>query len=214
MFSLENIEKYINEYDGNHSILMRLIESRIIEFAKDKRSGFHEDEWYMFYGFLLFEDDYFRIKKDIILNDLKEDILDVGCQFGFQSEIFKGSNKYIGLDVYKFYFNQDDKNVEYRTGLFPNKNIDISDKIVISNMSLGYFNQFLDKTYRYGDEAVSLSDTDLMLIDELSKAKILYCTSRPIFIEELKGRFNNFKWIGCSLDSVGNISVGVYKFWN
>lgn len=117
MFSLENLNKYISECDGCHSIVMPLLESRIIDYANDKRSLLHDKEYYMFYEFLFFEDDYFRIKKDILENNLTLDVVDIGCQMGFQSEIFKDTNRYIGIDRYDFYFNQDDKNVAYITGL-------------------------------------------------------------------------------------------------
>lgn len=210
MFSLGNLNKYISECDGCHSIVMPLLESRIIDYANDKRSLLHDKEYYMFYEFLFFEDDYFRIKKDILENNLTLDVVDIGCQMGFQSEIFKDTNKYIGIDRYDFYFNQGDKNVAYITGLFPKQGVALEDKIVISNMSLGYFNTYLGD--EWNKDKGKLTYTDLMLIDKLSRAKILYCTSTPSFIEELKTRYKNNRKIGGN--RLANVSDGVYKFWN
>lgn len=77
-------------------------------------------------------------------------------------------------------------------------------------MSLGYFNIYLGaERNKYNSK---LTDTDLMLIDKLSKAKILYCTSTPMFIKELKSRYKNNRKIGGI--HLANISDGVYKFWN
>lgn len=209
MFSLENLNKYIAEHDGCKSIIMPLLEDRIISYTKDKRSGFHEDEYYMLYEFCMFDDDYFRIKKDIIENRISLDVVDIGCQAGFQSEIFLDRN-YLGIEcTFNFFFNEERKNVSYLTDKFPIRGLDISNKIVISNMSLGYFNCFLGEGI--GKKGV-LSDTDLMLIDELSKSHTLYCNSKPCFINELKSRFTYHKYLG-SADS-NEISTGVYKFWN
>lgn len=210
MFSLDNLNKYIKEFDGNKSTIMGLLEDRIIEFTKDPKSGFHEDEYYMLYEFCLFDDDYFRIKKDMLENNTKLDVVDIGCQFGFQSEIFLDRN-YTGLECsHDFFFNQDLDNVNYITGLFPYKNLDLSNKVVISNMSLGFFNCYLtDNTYAEEDK---ITTTDLILIDELSKAKVLYCNSRPIFIEELKKRFDDWKFLDRPFND-SKVSTGVYKFY-
>lgn len=210
MFSLDNLNKYIANFNGDESTIMRLLENRIIEFTKDERSGFREDEYYMLYEFCLFDDDYFRIKKDMIENNIDLHVVDIGCQFGFQSEIFDGVG-YTGVECqHNFFFNQDNKNVNYLAGEFPNENLYIKDKVVISNMSLGFFNSFLGEDI-YNDKNV-LSEVDNMLIDELSKSKVLYCNSRPAFIEGLRDKFNNSSYLGRQYNS--NISTGVYKFWN
>lgn len=210
MFSLKSLEEYINKYDGNRSIVMELLEDKIIAYSEDKRSGLNEGEYYMFYEFCFFEDDYFRIKKDILKNNIVEDIIDIGCQCGFQSEIFIDTNKYIGIDcLHNYFFNEEHCKAQYISDKFPTNKVDLTDKIVISNMSLGYFNNFL------GEKNVSskeLSEMDINLILELKKSKVLYCNSKPIFIEELKKYFKHFEFLSPTPKT--KISSGVYKFWN
>lgn len=210
MFSLSNLDDYISKYNGNMSIAMDLLEHKIIEYNNDSRSGLHEGEYYMFYEFCFFEEDYYRIKKDILINNITEDIVDIGCQCGFQSEIFIDTNKYIGIDcLHNYFFNEEHPNTLYISDKFPTDKVDLTDKVVISNMSLGYFNNFL------GEKNVSskdLSEMDINLILELKKSKVLYCNSKPIFIEELKKHFKNFKFLSSTPKT--KISSGVYKFWN
>lgn len=211
MFGLYNLDRYIESFNGYRSKIMELLEDRIINFCKDKKSGFHEDEHYMLYEFCLFEDDYFRIKKDIIENNLRSNVVDIGCQCGFQSEIFIDTNKYIGIECgHNYFFNNENSKTQYIIDKFPNCSIDLSDKITISNMSLGYFNNFLGE--EWNKEKNVLTKIDNELITELSKSKILYCNSRPAFINELKSRYNNYKFMG--RDSDTQVSTGVYKFWN
>lgn len=213
MFNINNLNKYIKEWDGNRSTIMGLMENDIIKFCKNPKSGFHENEHYMLYEFCLFDDDYFRIKKDMLENDINLDVIDIGCQCGFQSEIFN-DREYIGIECSgNFFFNQDKENVNYIIGTFPIKglNLNIENKIVISNMSLGFFNMFLgEKSNRIKE--YTLTDIDKMLIEELSKSKILYCNSRHEFVEELKSKFKYNKFLGRPFKS--NVSTGVYKFWN
>ncbi len=212
MFSLENINKYINEFDGNKSTIMHLLEYRIIDYCNDQRSGFHKDEYFMLYEFCLFDDDYFRIKRDILENHLTNDIADIGCQFGFQSEIFKDTNKYTGIECsHNYFFNENEPNINYIVDTFPDCNIDLKDKIVISNMSLGYFNCFLGEKWNKDNDL--LTEIDLMLIGKLSESKILYCNSRPLFINGLKNKFNNYKYLGDKSTHALGVCTGVYKFW-
>lgn len=211
MFSIDNLNKYIKEWDGNRSTIMRLMEGDIIEFCKNPKSGFHEDEYYMLYEFCLFDDDYFRIKKDLLENDIDLGVVDIGCQLGFQSEIFN-DRKYTGIECsHKFFFNQDKGYTDYIVDKFPTKKLNIENKIVISNMSLGFFNMFLGEGLNRIKKD-NLSDIDIMLIEELSKSKILYCNSRYEFIEELKEKFKYNKFLGRPFES--HVSTGVYKFWN
>jgi len=214
IFNLEKVDSLINAYDGNWSVVFPYIKDKFInELVNNPMSGLHDGEEGLFMEFAFFENDYLRIKKDLLLNNIDCPIVDIGCQLGLQSELFLDM-EYIGVEHSSpVLLNETISNVSYVKELFPCKELDISDKVVISNMSLGFFNSFLDKDCHGRKD--TLDNTDLMLIEELSKANLLYCNSRPIFIEELKKRFNNVEpIIDEKFNRRSNVSTGVFKFYN
>lgn len=214
IFNLEKIDDLIKEYNGNLSVVFPYIKDKFMnELIDNPISGLHDGEEGLFMEFAFFENDYLRIKKDLLVNNINSTIVDIGCQLGLQSELFLDM-EYIGVEHSSpVLLNEEIPNINYIKELFPCKKLDISDKVVISNMSLGFFNSFINKNCHGNKD--KLDDIDLLLIDELSKSKILYCNSRPIFIEELKKRFSNVEFIfDEKFKSRGKVSTGVYKFYN
>ena len=193
IYELKDIENALIRYNGNMSVIFPIIYEKFKEeIINNENNPLHEGEENMFFEFSCFENDYYNIKKDIIINNLLEmPIIDIGCQLGIQSEIFLDMN-YLGIDCCeKVFLNSHLPNINYLTAKFPNKDLDIQNKIVISNMSLGFFNNFLDSENENQKNNDTISNIDKMLIENLSKAKVLYCNSRPIFIEELKKHFKH-----------------------
>lgn len=214
IFNLEKVNDLIEAYDGNWSVVFPYIKDKFMnELINNPKSRLHDGEEGLFMEFAFFENDYLRIKKDLLINNINSTIVDIGCQLGLQSELFLDM-EYVGVEHSSpVLLNEAISNVNYIKELFPCKDLDISDKVVISNMSLGFFNSFINKDcHGYKDK---LDDTDLLLIEELSKAKILYCNSRPIFVEELKKRFSNVEFIfDEKFKNKSDVSTGVYKFYN
>ena len=213
IYELKDIENALDKYDGNFSIIFPIVYEKFKkEIINNENNPLHEGEENMFFEFSCFENDYYNIKKDIIINNLLEmPIIDIGCQLGIQSEIFLDMN-YLGIDCCeKVFLNSHLPNINYLTAKFPNKDLDIQDKIVISNMSLGFFNNFLDSENENQKNNDTISNIDKMLIENLSKAKVLYCNSRPIFIEELKKHFKYAKKLPNKKEH--GVSSGVWKFY-
>jgi hypothetical protein len=132
--------------------------------------------------FLFFESKYMMYINHMLENKIEgKNIVDIGCQYGFQSEFFLGS-KYIGIDAWpdmKF-FNQDKENIEYYHFRLPEEfNLDISESIVISSMSLGYFEKNMEEKKKNAKI--------------LSRAKHLYVATNEEFMELLKPNFKNME---------------------
>lgn len=166
--NIEELDKLLGACDVNHSVMFPLLKNRL-GIYKDHELPFPEE-------FLFFEDKYLIIKKHIIENNISTEIVDIGCQYGFQSEIFLDSPSYIGIDcqLHKF-FNQDKENINYVVGLFPDVNVDIKEKTVISCMSLGYFNKLIDEDIKKANDIIARS---------LSVANTLYISSTEKLIKE------------------------------
>ena len=130
------------------------------------------------------EEKYLTIKKHMLKNDIRQEVVDIGCQHGFQSEIFLDAISYTGIDcsVSSHFFNQEKENIHYILGTFPDVDIDLKGKTVISSMSLGIFDGFVDD-----DKEVSRK----RVIDALSSAKTVYIASEEDFVEQLSKRFSS-----------------------
>lgn len=214
VFNLKKVSDLLITYNGNWSVVFPYIKEKFMnELANNPKAGLHEGEECFFMEFAFFENDYLQIRRDLLTNNINGTIVDIGCQLGLQSELFLDMN-YIGVEhQHAVLLNETLPHVNYIKELFPCNNLDITDKIVISNMSLGFFNIYIDSNCH--GKADTLDSTDLLLIDKLSKAKILYCNSRPIFIEGLKKKFNFFEPIfDEKLARKNKVSTGVYKFHN
>jgi SAM-dependent methyltransferase len=173
-------EKIVKKYDGNFSILYNEIKSRV------DISQYRVEEYAFWDEFCCFELDYALYYLHMLKHNLIPAVVyDIGCQTGFQSEIFKDKMRYVGIDIYKTkFFNSNDDNVSYIVGAFPEKiNIDLYGKTVISNMSMGWFNSWIK-----------------MDNDEIIK-QFIYCNTLYIgcpqpMAEKLKKYFDNYEQIG------------------
>ncbi|WP_405315708.1 hypothetical protein [Faecalibacillus faecis] len=197
---LQDLEQAILNYNGTMSVLFPLIKDKFMEeIMTNSKSGLHDGEENFMHEFCCFEDEYYSIKKDIILNHLTTiPVIDIGCQFGLQSEIFLDM-EYTGIEAMeKVFLNNSCDNINYISDIFPNKEMDLSGKIAMAIMSLGYFD--------YAE--------DLETIQELSKAEIVYCTSTPEFIAKLKNKFKFCKLLNPTNVKKTRISSGVWKFSN
>lgn len=214
--NLEQINELIPKFDGEHALLYDRMEDRVLDYVAKSSLP---DGYECFLGsFMFFDLDYLLAKKDMIESGIHEPVYDVGSQLGFQSEIFL-DNGYVGVEKDSdIYFNEDHPNVSYINQLFPHPEIDLTDKVVISNMSLSFFPQYIHE-----DEEVARELT----VNELIKAKVLYFRGKDDYVEELKKHFKHFsvimedycakekghsKDIRCSKDR--NVIWHQYKFWN
>lgn len=119
----------------------------------------------------------------MIENDIRKNVVDIGCQFGFQSEIFLDCDNYLGIDVEELrFFNTDKENVNYKVGLFPYVDIDLTNKTVISSMSLGYFDLLIDKDEMKAKEKI---------VDKLKESETLYIATKKELVDMLSDYFDN-----------------------
>lgn len=155
----------LGDKNGNRSAIWPYIKDEILKMELP-------EEYLPFPGeFLFFEGDYLRYYIDIMERKIpSRKVVDIGCQLGFQSYIFEDF-EYTGIDCDRVKKFRDKGN--YITGYFEDLDIDLSDKIVISNMSLGYFNNWTNTD-------------DWKIAEKLSKAQWLYIGTTPELLEELK----------------------------
>jgi len=176
--NLETVNKLLSDQTGNHATFYPILKERL---------DLYPCEEVPFPGeFLFFEERYLIIKKHMIENNVKQDIVDIGCQFGFQSELFLDSDSYIGIDRYKpsYFMNSEKDNISYIVGTFPNVDIDLKGKTVISSMSLGYFNNYVNK-----DETQAVRD----VIDALKEAHTIYIATKESFVNQLATHFKTLE---------------------
>lgn len=164
----------LSKYDGSHSVIYPVIKDEIDLYR------YRNDELPFPYEFLFFEDDYLQYYLDIIDRKIPcRSIVDIGCEMGFQSYIFEDFN-YIGIDCIKHKWFRDKGN--YICEFFWNLDMDLQDKIVISNMSLGYFNEW--------GEGI----TNEKLAKRLKECKWLYIGTTPELLGLLRPYFSECKY--------------------
>lgn len=162
--------KLLSNCDRNRSVIYPLLKDEIASYGYDKYELPFPNE------FLFFEDDYLKYYLDIIDRKIPcRKILDIGCQNGFQSYIFEDF-EYTGIDCTKYKWFRDKGN--YIRDFLWNVDLDLSDMIAISNMSLGYFN-----TWGRGI-------TDEELAEKLSVCRWLYIATTPKLLSLLKPHFS------------------------
>lgn len=168
----EYIDTFSDKFDGNRSLLYPYIKD-IIDQYPCCDIPFPQE-------FLYFEDLYVSIYKDIRKRGINaKNIIDIGCQFGIQSEIFRHEYNYTGIELYDMeFFNKNTDNCSFLIGAFPNQDINYEDSIIISSMSLGYFPQSDNE-----DEELEL------LAKELNKCKYLYIATSIKFRKVLSKYF-------------------------
>ena len=130
--------------------------------------------------FLFFEPDYLSYYLDIIDRGLPtKRIIDIGCDIGFQSYIFEDF-EYIGIEPCSEKFFRDHGN--YIKGFFPDVDCDLSNSIVIANLSLGIFGW---------DEESSDKET----ANALSKADYLYIKCPETLLDLLIPHFTTIYYL-------------------
>lgn len=166
--TIYQLNHLINSYDGEHSVLYPLVKERIdAEYSCEEVPFKHE--------FLCFDNDYFHIAREILSRpelSAFRTVVDIGCQYGFQSVVFTDTHKYVGVEAYDLRFFETE-NASYIHSVFPVDGLDLSDKIVISNMSLGFFG-FAD---------------DENIIRALSAAPHLFIRTSKELLEKLRPHF-------------------------
>lgn len=172
----EKVEHLLSMCNGNQSVFYPIL--------KDRLSCYKEQEVPFPQEFLFFEDRYLIIKKDMIEHGINNDVVDIGCQFGFQSELFLDNTSYLGIDAYKptHFMNSELPHVNYIVGVFPTEtDVDLRGKTVISSMSLGYFDSMIEDDKEEARKKV---------VDNLKHAKTLYIASVKDLIEQLRPYFS------------------------
>lgn len=164
----------LSKYDGNYSLLYPILKDEIDQYNYSLVDNPFPEEA------LFFEDDYLRYYLDILEREIpSKTVIDIGCQNGFQSYIFEDFD-YIGIDCIQHKWFRDKGN--YIESYFQDIDMDLSDKIVISNMSLGYFNKW--------GEGI----TDEEIVDKLKHCRWLYIGTTPRLISLLKPYFCEIKY--------------------
>ena len=172
--SPELARELLSKYDGNHSEIYPLIKEEI-ELYHYPSQDLPWPECFIF-----FENDYLEYYLDIAGRKIPcSTVLDIGCQNGFQSYIFEDFN-YIGIDCIEHKWFRDKGN--YVCDYFWNLDMGLSDKIVISNMSLGYFNEW--------GEGI----TNEKLAERLKECKWLYIGTTPELLGLLRPYFSECKY--------------------
>lgn len=107
--------------------------------------GYGED---FFPEFTFFEDYYYRIVLDCLENNIKE-VIDIGAQLGLQSALFVDAGiNYIGIEPNEeevFFRNGHISELGAKATYLPywllDDRISLTDKVVISSMSIGFFEE-------------------------------------------------------------------------
>lgn len=176
---LDEINSLLMTMDGNCSVIYPLIKNQIQAMNyKPEELTFPEE-------FLFFEDRYLTIKKHMLENNVEgKNVVDIGCQLGFQSFIFQPT-PYVGIDYMSAnFFKYKGCKSEFIVGNFKDLEIDLTNSIAISSMSLGFFES--DAT-----NDGKLSPHQLLNIEKLSQARHLYIASSEPFSREVISRFNH-----------------------
>ena len=169
-------DEILEKYDGNTSILWQHIATNI---DLTKYRDYDCPDW--FPEFCCFESDYARYIKALLEKNLMpKTIIDVGCQYGFQAELFRGICTYIGIEkdpsLPKYQPNQTESSIIYLDANFVDLHIDLTGATVISNMSIGFFGGV---------------DENVRAIEKLCKCKTLCVSSSADSIEILRHHFDH-----------------------
>jgi hypothetical protein len=173
--NVEILNSWIAKYNGEYSTLYPLIKNKL------DSHNFTVQELAFPGNFLFYEKYYFVILRHLLECKRTGTVLDIGCELGIQSELFLHTGfEYIGIEYFKYnYLNQD--KCKYINGTYPF--VDVESEIIISCMSLGYFDFYLK----------DVKDVRATIYNKLSKAKHLYIIGDQSFVQ---GLFKYFKsWI-------------------
>ncbi|WPS85331.1 class I SAM-dependent methyltransferase (plasmid) [Brevibacillus halotolerans] len=181
----QQVEKLLEACErakGNYSVMYPIVKDRLGEYTEEELFGAQE--------IMFFEERYLKGLKHMYENGIHGHILDIGCQFGFQSELFLDEESYTGVDVFRHrFFNQDIPNISYQIGSYPNQlSFDVSKYIVFSSMSLGYF------PIRGEDGKIQINTNDDgyvdVFVEALRECNHLYISSTEEVLNRLKEIFS------------------------
>jgi len=141
---------------------------------------------------------YAAIVEHMMENSVPMDVVDIGCDNGYQSEFFL-EGKYLGIEpapdclrlLGGTFFNERENNVNYAMSKFPDKYTDVRKKTIISSMSLGWyvFNKNGKIKFRNPDDGY---ERDFKKFAEaLSPAKNIYIRTTKKFASYLKANFSD-----------------------
>lgn len=188
---IENIKKLLESYNGNYSLLYPRIKDKI------KKMEYSKEELPYMMEFLCFEKDYLLIKEFMLSNNIEKEIVDIGCQYGFQSELFLKQG-YTGIDVYKHKFFNEDL-ATYIVKQFPKETtINLKGKFVISNMSLSWFDN---------------KATPDKIISELIKSDYLYFRGLEVWKKEFEKHYLNLKILNKGEGNLNNKDFEGVIYW-
>lgn len=204
MFTLEQLKNFNEQQNGNHSILAKHFGKRLDVYG-DMEIPFREE-------FLFFEDKYLPTAIDLKEKNINLPIIDIGCQYGFQSELFKN---YTGIEIGQHrFFNKDREGVQYIQKSITDciDDLQLDSSIVLSIMSLGYFNTYISKEK-------SEHEVNEMLAKLLSKSHTLYIATTEDLHNEVNRYFkskrliyNSNEFSHCrNSNSIGEFSVWCYE---
>lgn len=182
--------------NGNHSVMYPFLRHRLGEYTEEETFGIEE--------MMFFEERYLKGLKHMYENDIHGHILDIGCQFGFQSELFLDEESYIGVDVWKHrFFNLENPKVSYQIGQYPSHlQFDVSNYVVFSSMSLGYF------PIRDEEGEITLNTSDEGYVEVFAQAlkecNHLYIATTEELLGRLKDLFPKHELIDESVIQVGH----------
>lgn len=166
--------KLISEDDDARSLIYPLIRDELATYNYGDYDLPFPNE------FLFFEKDYLEYYVDIIERRIpSRKVIDIGCENGIQSYIFEDYD-YIGIDCIKHKWFRDKGN--YINGFFQDIDLNFDDSIVISNMSLGYFNS-------WGN---GISNEEIA--EKLSVCRWLYIGTTPELLTLLKPHFKKCEY--------------------
>lgn len=118
---------------------------------------------------------YELVLKYCLENDIKE-IYDIGCCYGWQSEIFINNNiKYIGIECETLdFWNKDNCTYINRKYPFPIKHN--KDAIAISNLCIGYLVKEFDELYSFDTIILNCKLDTFNSQYTITKKKGIYCS--------------------------------------
>jgi SAM-dependent methyltransferase len=185
---LKRVEELLEAFEktgGNYSVVYPIVKDRLGNYTEEELFGAEE--------LLFFEERYLKGLKHMHENNIHGHILDIGCQFGFQSELFLDEASYTGVDVFWHrFFNQEHPKVSYHIGSFPNRLFFNMEKyIVFSSMSLGYF----PIRGENGEIEIHTEDERYLdvLVDALRPCKHLYIATTEELLNRLKENFPKYE---------------------
>lgn len=177
----EQLQSLIDTADGDSRCpIYRLVESRIGDRSQ------YPFEWGAAFWptFSCFARDYLRYRRFMLMNGIREPVIDLGCNNGFQSELFL-TDGYLGVDnSVTAQFNNDHPRVGYARE--DARGFPVAGKVVISNMALGFF----------GEGPLGMEPEH---VEELAQARMLFLAAPKSLVDVLIPRFERHRYFEAPL---------------